>query len=782
MMNDKTQDDITIKISKESNQQTQNLINQDLFFNIKDLKKIGKYEIINEIESVGGQADLFLVKDINNKKFVLKLYKKNVEINDLAIKKVIELSKRYPEYFINIYELNYDPNLKRYYEIQEYIDYGNLEDFNKNILSKDLDYELVDKIIYKLNEGLNILHSNGIIHRDLKPTNILIRNIKKYKDKIVDIETIITDFNVSTLIEANITKKITQDIKGTISYLAPETFSNIIKKESDYWALGIIIYELLTNSNPFENINLNLIIYTLLTKGIEIPDNIPLKYRVLLKGLLQTNPDKRFTYNQVKEVLQAKNEADLKKILQKYFNENLIPQNQYQQIIKYNNKEYNSLETLLIEFIKDYNSFLNGLAFFKTEQFQLLLNDNDKQIINKIYSYGNISDEIAFSLFLDYKLNLPFYLYNININSENILTIIDKYLEKRELKPEEYKILTLLNNFFTKKQDNLETYYNIYLNLTNKRNIELETFLSNLNKIKLPLNKDLNYESILKFILVLGLTNRENYIIPKQLKNFNIFKYHLVSDIDLIDKFLQKQELEYLNKIYILPYEVKNLENYPIKDYIKIVNWLGKNKDDLILRKDLNISKEIYIKDYEILRRKLLQQKINQRNTFSNTLSISQLEFNKLIVLNRLLMENNLRDNELMYYINNYQYLNYQIFNSLYERNVNRLVDILYSRNRRFRVPSSLIVLFFLSIFTCLFLGIGFLVCRNPYMFLYMFGWNFEYLYACLFAGIFLAFLIPIIIAPFIIGDLLTFRNISKEKIRVELEKRITFEAQRMLN
>jgi hypothetical protein len=286
----------------------------------------------------------------------------------------------------------------------------------------------------------------------------------------------------------------------------------------------------------------------------------------------------------------------------------------------------------------------------------------------------------------------------------------------------------------------------------------------------------------LKFIFVLGLTNRENYIIPKQLKNFNIFKYNLVSDIDLIDKFLQKQELEYLNKIYILPYEVKNLENYPIKDYIKIVSWLDKNKDDLILRKDLNISKEIYIKDYEILRRKLLQQKINQRNTSSNTLSISQLEFNKLIVLNRLLMENNLRDNELMYYINNYQYLNYQIFNSLYERNINRLVDILYSRNRRFRVPSSLIVLFFLSIFSCLFLGIGFLVCRNPYMFLYMFGWNFEYLYACLFGGIFLAFLIPIIIAPFIIGDLLTFRNISKEKIRVELEKRITFEAQRMLN
>lgn len=71
----------------------------------------------------------------------------------------------------------------------------------------------------------------------------------------------------------------TQDIKGTILYLAPESFSNIVKKESDYWALGIILYELLTNCNPFQNINLNLIIYTLLTKGIEIPNNLPLKYQ-----------------------------------------------------------------------------------------------------------------------------------------------------------------------------------------------------------------------------------------------------------------------------------------------------------------------------------------------------------------------------------------------------------------------------------------------------------------------------------------------------------------------
>lgn len=775
MMEDKTQSDITSKIQKESENKSENKID-NVFIDLKNLKQISKYSIIKELDTPGGQADIFLVKDNNQNQFILKLYKKNIEINDLAIKKVIELSKNYPNYFVKIYELNYDPNLRRYYEIQEYVEYGNLEEFNKKILSKNIDYQLIDKIIDQINEGLNILHKNGIIHRDLKPTNLLIRDIKKYNNRITDLDLAISDFNISTLVDSNVTKKITQDIKGTISYLAPETFSNIIKKESDYWALGIIIYELLTNSNPFENINLNLVIYTLLTKRIEIPQNLPLKYKIWLKGLLQTNPDKRFTYNQVKEILNAKTEQELKQIESKYFNDPITKNETVKHIIRYNNKEYYSLENLLAEFIKDYKSFLNGVEFFKTPEFKSLLSQKYQEIINKIYSYKDIEDDVAFSLFLSYKLNLPFSLYNTYINYQTITTIIDKYIDKRELSPNEYKILTNINNIFYNKENNLQKYYNIYININYKRDIELENFLTNLKKIVI---KNIDTESILKFILVLSLNNKEKYIIPKQLKNFNIFKYILVSEIPLIEDIIEKEELEYLNRIYILPYEVKNLENYSIRDYIQIVNWLKNNKDDLILKKEINISRDIFIKDYEILRKKLLQQKISQKN-LAPRLSISQLEYNKLIVLNRLLIENNLIDNELKYYLNNPQNINWQIYNNIYQRNIIKLVNYIYSKNRGFRIPSSLAVLLFISIFSCLFLGIGFLVCRNPYIFLYTFGWNFEYLYSCLFAGFFLLFLFPLIVSPFIIIDLFFLRKTSKEKIQIELENRINLEAQRL--
>ncbi|MGB9638041.1 MAG: hypothetical protein ACPL1F_01910 [bacterium] len=88
-MEEKTQNDITIKIQKESKTPIDNV-----FIDLKDIKKIGKYSIIKELDTSGGQADIFLVEDNNKNQFILKLYKKNVEINDLAIKKNNRIIKK----------------------------------------------------------------------------------------------------------------------------------------------------------------------------------------------------------------------------------------------------------------------------------------------------------------------------------------------------------------------------------------------------------------------------------------------------------------------------------------------------------------------------------------------------------------------------------------------------------------------------------------------------------------------------------------------------------------
>ena len=57
-------------------------------------------------------------------------------------------------------------------------------------------------------------------------------------------------------------------------YWAPEQLGNIVGRESDYWALGVIALEIVQKKHPFEGLNHNLIMSTLASRGIIIPQHI----------------------------------------------------------------------------------------------------------------------------------------------------------------------------------------------------------------------------------------------------------------------------------------------------------------------------------------------------------------------------------------------------------------------------------------------------------------------------------------------------------------------------
>lgn len=130
--------------------------------------------------------------------------------------------------------------------------------------------------------AINYLHEHGIVYRDLKPENILL-------DALGHIRLI--DFGLARTVEPSVP---CSTFCGSPFYMAPEMVSSRSYSFSvDIWALGIVIYELLTGSPPFTG-NTQVEIYRKVLFGkIPWPHNMDPDAKDLIQKLLQQDPNKR---------------------------------------------------------------------------------------------------------------------------------------------------------------------------------------------------------------------------------------------------------------------------------------------------------------------------------------------------------------------------------------------------------------------------------------------------------------------------------------------------------
>jgi len=257
-------------------------------------KQFRGYKVLKRMTDTTGEAQNFLVEK-ENQRYVLKLYHPGKTPDQEVLRHLCEMTDEEKRYFPLLEK--HGEWKGRYYEIIEYISGGTLLEWIKKTPSEKRLEKLPD-IVRQIAEALHILHERKLIHRDLKPANVLLRSEEP-------LELVLIDFGISRQIDQEATKHATVIFKGTPAYCAPEEFSGLFGWEADWWHLGIVAYEVIKGEHPFVGANQAVISYQIITQDIALPDTAD-RYRVLLRGLLNRDPKKRWGYEQVRAWLEGK--------------------------------------------------------------------------------------------------------------------------------------------------------------------------------------------------------------------------------------------------------------------------------------------------------------------------------------------------------------------------------------------------------------------------------------------------------------------------------------------
>lgn len=242
--------------------------------------KISDFELL-EIIGTGTFGSVRLVKHKHTQQYyAMKIIKKYDVIRMKQVEHIISekniLSQVDHPFIVRLYRTFQDENYL--FMIMEYVCGGELFSHLRRVgkFPNDVAKFYAAEIIL----AMEYLHSKNIVYRDLKPENVLLDNEGHVK---------ITDFGFA--------KKVldrTWTLCGTPEYLAPEIIqSKGHGKAVDWWALGILIYEMLVGYPPFFDDSPFKIYEKILQGKVEFPRFMDPMARDLIKRLLTTDKMKR---------------------------------------------------------------------------------------------------------------------------------------------------------------------------------------------------------------------------------------------------------------------------------------------------------------------------------------------------------------------------------------------------------------------------------------------------------------------------------------------------------
>lgn len=203
----------------------------------------GRYKIQSLI-GTGGMAAVYLATDLILDRLVaIKVLRLDFRQNDDAMRRfrreALSATQLTHPNIVGVYDVGQSQEMN--YIVMEYVEGTDLKDYvrQRGALHP---IEAV-RIMMQIVSAIAAAHQNRIIHRDIKPQNILIDREGNVK---------ITDFGIAVaLSDTSLTQ--TNTLLGSVHYLSPEQArGGMATIQTDIYALGIVLYELLTRRVPFD--------------------------------------------------------------------------------------------------------------------------------------------------------------------------------------------------------------------------------------------------------------------------------------------------------------------------------------------------------------------------------------------------------------------------------------------------------------------------------------------------------------------------------------------------
>ncbi|MDP1546057.1 MAG: serine/threonine-protein kinase [Anaerolineales bacterium] len=251
------------------------------------VSKIGRYEVEKELTQ-GGMGVIFLARDpYIQRQIVVKVLMYSRTLDDMYR----EFFQREAEVIaalehpaiVPVYDFGW--HWQQPYIVMRYMSEGSLDD---RLAKGEIKLTEMGHILKRVSEALDAAHARNIIHRDVKPSNILFDSTGA---------AFLSDFGIAK--SKPITDEEGEWLVGTPAYMSPEQVKgDPVDGRSDVYALGVMLYRLLTGQLPFSSDSTTALINAHV--DLPIPDirrvkaNIPAVWQEVVAKAMAKDPNDRY--------------------------------------------------------------------------------------------------------------------------------------------------------------------------------------------------------------------------------------------------------------------------------------------------------------------------------------------------------------------------------------------------------------------------------------------------------------------------------------------------------